>query len=572
MTAKSSRDRFPERGAVGRADSQFRAVVCFPNHYRLAMSNLGFLTVLRLINDRPGWSAERAFWPEVGAKVRAWESGRPLPDFHLLAVSISFENDYPRLLSLLEAAGLPLESAERRADWPLVLVGGPAVSLNPEPIAPFVDACLLGEAETNLPSFLDWLAATDAPRQKLFEAARRVPGLYVPAGYEEVYDAGRLTGRRLLADVPARIAVPRVRDLAPPLAASHIVSPRAEFADAALIELGRGCARGCRFCVVGFAMRPPRPVDGRDIIPQARRLMDLSPRLGLVAAAATDTPHLTELISAVEAAGGECTLSSLRADGLTAELVESLKRAGQKTLTLAPEAGSERLRRIINKGLTDEDLFRAVELIAAADILHLRLYFMIGLPFETDDDVKAIVDLVKRLRHRVIQASRARRRLGRITLSVSSFVPKPQTPFQWAAMAEAGVLKSRARLLQKGLAATGGVEVHRDVVKWARLEALLSRGDRRVAEILRLGHRTGGNWAQAFKASPLNPDYFITRPRDQGEVLPWDFLDTGVSRDHLWTEFERAAAGRVTPPCPPQGCDRCGACPSGRVGSGRNRV
>ncbi|MBU0516334.1 MAG: radical SAM protein [Proteobacteria bacterium] len=561
MTAKSSWERFPERGAVSRADSQFRAVVCFPNRYRLAMSNLGFLSVHRLLNAQPGWSAERAFWPGPGGGARALESGRPLQDFHLLAVSISFENDYPNLLSLLTAAGLPLESAERRADWPLVLVGGPAVSLNPEPIAPFVDACLLGEAETNLPSFLDWLAETDGPKEKLFEAARQIPGLYAPAGYEEVYDAGRLTGRRLRADVPARIAVPRVRDLAPPLAASHIVSPGAEFADAALIELGRGCAHGCRFCVVGFAMRPPRPVDGRDIIPQAKQLMELSPRLGLVAAAATDTPHLGELISAVEAGGGECTLSSLRADGLTPALVESLGRAGQKTVTLAPEAGSERLRRIINKGLTDEDLYRAVELCAAADILHLRLYFMIGLPFETDEDVKAIVDLVKRLRHRVIRASRARRRLGRITLSVSCFVPKPQTPFQWAAMAEAGDLKRRARLLQRGLAAVGGVEVHLDVVKWARLQALLSRGDRRVAETIRLAHRMAGNWPQAFKAGPLNPDYFITRPRDQGEVLPWDFLDTGVSRDHLWSEFERAAAAKITPPCPPRGCDRCGACP-----------
>jgi radical SAM superfamily enzyme YgiQ (UPF0313 family) len=542
------------------AEGQWRAVVCFPNQYRLAMSNLGFLTALRLINDQPGWSAERAFWPHPGGAPRSFETGRPLPDFHILAFSISFENDYPHLLDLLAAAGLPLWRAERTRPWPLVLAGGPAVSLNPEPLAPVMDAFLLGEAEENLPAFLDWLAGADSPRDNLFEAAGLIDGLYVPAGYEEIYEGGRLTGRRLKADVPERVVVPRCRELTPPLAASQIVSPQAEFADTALIELGRGCARSCRFCVVGFAMRPPRPVDGRTIEPQARQLMALSPRLGLVAAAVTDTPHLTDLISAVSRAGGECTLSSVRADGITPELLESLKQAGQKTLTLAPEAGSERLRRVINKGLTDEDLYRAVEMTAAADILHLRLYFMLGLPFETDEDARAIVDLVKRLRHRVIKSSRARRRLGRITLSVSSFVPKPQTPFQWAAQAEPDVLRRRARLVKTGLGSVGGVEVHLDVIKWARVQALLSRGDRRVADILALTRQSGGNWPQVFRNSPINPDYFITRPRDPDEKFPWDFLETGVGRDHLWAEFERAGAARITPPCPPEGCQRCGAC------------
>ncbi len=560
MTARTRTDQFAERGRVTPSQGQWRAVVCFPNRYRLAMSNLGFLAVLQLINDQPGWSAERAFWPHPGGPTRSFETGRPLPDFHLLAVSISFENDYPNLLALLAAAGLPLRRAERTRPWPLVLAGGPAVSLNPEPLAPVVDAFLLGEAEENLPPFLDWLAGADSPREWLVEAAGKIDGLYVPAGYEEIYESGGLVGRRRIADVPERVAVPRRRQLTPPLAASHIVSPRAEFADTALIELGRGCARSCRFCAVGFAMRPPRPVDGRTIIPQARELMSLSPRLGLVAAAVTDTPHLIDLISAVHQAGGECTLSSVRADGVTAELVGAIKRAGQKTLTLAPEAGSERLRRVINKGLTDQDLFRAVELAAEADILHLRLYFMLGLPFETDDDARAIVDLVKRLRHRVIKSSRARRRLGRITLSVSSFVPKPQTPFQWAPQAGPEVLRRRGRLVKAGLAGVGGVEVHLDVVKWARVQALLSRGDRRVFDILALAHAAGGNWPQVFRASPINPDYFITRPRDPYEKFPWDFLQTGVDREHLWSEYERAAAARITPPCRPAGCERCGAC------------
>jgi radical SAM superfamily enzyme YgiQ (UPF0313 family) len=560
LTARTRTDRFAERGRVTPSQGQWRAVVCFPNRYRLAMSNLGFLTVLRLINDQPGWSAERAFWPHPGGPPRSFETGRPLPDFHLLAVSISFENDYPNLLALLAAAGLPLNRAERTRPWPLVLAGGPAVSLNPEPLAPMVDAFLLGEAEENLPPFLDWLAGADSPREDLIEAAGKIDGLYLPAGYEEVYEAGRLVGRRLLSDVPERVAVPRRRKLTPPLAASQIVSPQAEFADTALIELGRGCARGCRFCVVGFAMRPPRPVDARKITAQAQELMTLSPRLGLVAAAVTDTPHLIELISTVQAAGGECTLSSVRADGVTAELVGALKQTGQKTLTLAPEAGSERLRRIINKGLTEEDLFKAVELAAAADILHLRLYFMLGLPFETDDDARAIVDLVKRVRHRVIKSSRARRRLGRITLSVSSFVPKPQTPFQWAPQAEPDVLRRRGRLVKTGLAGVGGVEVHLDVVKWARVQALLSRGDRRVADILTLAHAAGGNWPQVFRNSPINPDYFITRPRDHYEKFPWDFLETGVDREYLWAENERAAAARITPPCRPAGCRQCRAC------------
>ena len=524
------------------------------------MSNLGFLTVHRMINQHSGWAAERAFLPETGRPARAFESGRPLIDFDLLAVSLSFENDYVNFPKILDAADIPVRADQRSDEHPLTLAGGVAPSLNPEPPAKFVDCFLLGEAEVNLPPFLDWLSQAKDPRHELADAAKEVPGLYAPAFYDEVYNKGRLVGRQARNGVPERIFVPRLTDTSQGLARAHIVSDQAEFADTALIEIGRGCGRACRFCAAGYALRPPRAIDGRQAIPHALEALELAPRVGLVSAAITDTPHIEELCAAILQQNAFFTVSSIRADGLTPTMAQLLARAGQKTLTLAPEAGSDRLRRVINKGIDEDDLKRAIQAGIEAGILHLRLYFMIGLPTETDHDVREIVELTKRLQHHVVNVSRGKKKIGQVTLSVSTFVPKAHTPFQWTGQAEQAVIKARAAIILGALGKVGGVKVHFDVVKWARIEALLARGDRRVADILTAVHQGGGNWPRALKASPVNPEYFVTRDWDHDEILPWDFLDTGLSKAFLQAEAKRALLEKTSPPCDVEDCHRCGVC------------
>lgn len=545
---------------------RLRVALIYPNHYRMAMANLGFQTVYRLLNAMDHVVCERAFLPEAeegDRPVVSLESGRRLTDFHCIAFSLSFENDYPNVLTLLQKAALPLRSALRGTSLPLVLAGGVAVFLNPEPLAPFFDCFLLGEAENLLKPFFDRFDPHRDRRSILTELACRVPGVYVPAFYKAQYGVdGTLSAFTPTEAVPDRIQRVFAADLQATVTQSTVVTTDTSFDDAFLIEVSRGCHHGCRFCAAGYLYRPPRIRPLPLLLDAMIKGAGLTRKIGLMGTAVSDLPDLKELCAQGRQQDLQLSFSSLRADALDDDLIQALKSGRLKTAAIAPETGSERMRRVINKGLTEEDILSAAEKLVAGGIPNLKLYFMVGLPTETDQDIEAIIALVKQIKHRFLRSSRGRGHMGTITVSLNSFVPKPFTPFQWTQMDDMGGLKEKIKKVKVGLKKVSNVRVHADVPRWSYLQALFSRGDRRVAQLLLQAHENNGNWPQTLKASPLNAGFYIHRQRAVTELLPWDFIDHGIDKDFLWSEYQRAMAGKTSPPCPmdPDNCRMCGVC------------
>jgi len=537
----------------------------YPNTYHVGMSNLGFQSVYRLINDLDNVVCERAFLPEgagrAHGRLRSLESGRRLADFDIIAFSISFENDYPNLLTILALAGLPLLSSERHPPHALIIAGGATSLLNPEPIALFVDCFLIGEAEPILPTFFD-VYEEHSRREGVLEAlARGVPGAYVPALYEVAYRSdGTLEAFCPKGDVPARVKRVIAEDLSSWDTCTTVLTPHTTFDNTYLIEAARGCPHGCRFCAAGFVYRPPRFRTTGQLENALDQAAGRARGVGLMAAAVSDVPGLEDVCR--EAIGRDLRLSfsSFRANLLTSELLDVLKQARIKTATIAPDGGSERMRRVINKGISEQDILKAAERLVGAGIPNLKLYFMVGLPGETMFDVESIVALCKKIKHRFLKASRAMARLGQIIVSMSSFVPKPSTPFQWVPLEDVKSLKTKIKHVKNGLRRVANVRVHADLPKWAYIQALLSRGDRRTAELLVGVHKNNGNWAKTLKGSIINPDFYVYRERSLDEILPWDFIDHGINKAFLVEEYQKALREETSPQCHVGQCKACGVC------------
>jgi radical SAM superfamily enzyme YgiQ (UPF0313 family) len=538
----------------------------YPNEERVGMANLGLHAVYRLFNAHRDVRCERAFLPGRGEAPRTVESGAPLGSFDVLAVTLSFEEDYRHLLTLLDGAGLPLRAADRDGRHPLVVAGGIAMQMNPEPVAPFLDAVLVGEGEELVPDLVALLrggAALDRPA--LLEALAVMPGAYLPGLYEVEYAETRATGTGWVTRfTPRPPAPPRVRrrfveDLRRVATSRVLDSPGAQFGDLHLVEVARGCLWGCRFCAAGFVQRPYREVDLDVLREEARRGVERGQRVGLVGPDVSDHSGLLPLTAAIAELGGTFSPSSLRVDALTPALSARMAAGGERTVTLAPEAGTERLRRVLNKDFPDERVVQAARDAFEAGMQHVKLYAMVGLPTETDEDVDGIAALTLRIREEVLlPRARATGRMGRLTVSVNPFVPKPWTPFQWLGMAGEPRLAEVRRRLERALRPKG-VEVDTLSAREAALQALLSRGDRRVADLLELAHREEeGDLRRALRRWPHDPAFFIHREAGRDEVLPWDFLDHGLERRWLEGELQRGLAGRVTPRCAPASCRACG--------------
>lgn len=549
-----------------------RVALVYPNRYAVGMSNLGLHAVYAILNDREDVVCERVFLPEDDApaagRLVTLESGQPVAAADIVAFSLSFESDYPHLLTLLRLAGIPPRASERDAAHPLIIAGGVACFLNPEPIAAFVDCFLIGEAEVILPEFLQ-VFRPSADRQGLLETiARSVPGAYVPRFYDVHYGPdGTLSAWVPTEEVPPRIVRPHLKDLSATATCSTVLTPDTAFGGAFLVEVGRGCPHGCRFCSAGFVYRPPRFRSEDALADTIAQGLARSSQIGLVGAAVSDLPGIASLCRRFSGPNVSLSFSSLRADALDPELLEALGRSRIKTATIAPEAGSERLRRVINKGLNEQDVLNAATALVAHGIPNLKLYFMVGLPTETREDVEAIIALVKHIKHAFLKSSRTRHVIGTLTVSISSFVPKPFTPFQWAAMAPVAELKARIKRIKAELQRVPNVRVHADLPRWAYIQALLARGDRRVADLLSRVDAAAGNWAQALKNDPLNPDFYVLRERDPNEILPWDFIDHRVTKTYLQNDYRRALEGRPGVVCRVDSCRLCGACGEASAGT-----
>lgn len=551
------------------AGGRARFALAYPNSYFVGMSNLGFHIIYDILNRRTDTACERFFLPEKRelaeyARTRtpllSLETQTPLSEFAVVGFAVSFEMDYFHVLTMLEAGRVTPLAAERGETEPLVIAGGPCATFNPEPLAPFVDAFIVGEGEETVGRFMDAYRAakeTRAARQDLLRCVARIPGVYVPAFYEHVYNqTGSLAEIRSNGDAPARVGRQWVRNLDDYPAHTVVVTDETEF-NLYLIETARGCGRHCRFCMAGYCFRRPRN-RSLAVLKEAVKAAEIhGKRIGLMGAAISDHPKIDALCEYILSEKMTMSVASFRADSVTEILVRSLAESGMKTITLAPEAGSARMRAVINKGIREEHLFHAMDLGIAAGIRHYRLYIMIGLPYETEDDVEAVAELAGRLKDYLERHDRR----STLTLSVNPFIPKPFTPFQWTAMADKKYIEAALKRLKKLLFARKGVEMIAEPAKSAYIQAVLARGDRRVGAALYRAHKAGGAKAffQAMKAEGLDEAFYIFREYGPQDVLPWDALDMGVRKEYLYEEWKRAERLEATSACF-DGCRRCGVC------------
>jgi radical SAM superfamily enzyme YgiQ (UPF0313 family) len=534
--------------------------LCYPNTYRIGMCNLGFQALYGLLNARSDVVCERVFaepplvggeagrgdWTgdeeyrlpgghlDVGPSPRSIESGRPLSDFALLAFTLSFELDYFNIGDLLRRAGLPPLAADRDERHPLLIAGGPAVSGNPEPVAPFLDAIVVGEAEPVLDELIDVVAAQDG-RPTMLRNLARLEGVYVPALYRVAHrEGGGVLDIEPLDGAPMPVSRLWARNVNEFDTTSVVLSPDIELGDMFLVEMTRGCARGCRFCLAGYTSLPVRHRTVERVVEAAEKGLPYRKRIGLISAATTDHPSLDRLLAELIDRGAQVSLSSLRIDRLTEDTVAALVRSETRNITLAPEAGSQRLRDIINKRTGYEQIMRAGRLAGEGGIPKVKLYFMLGLPGEMESDID---DLIELCRDVLAEIQRHNRR-ARMAISLSPHVPKAQTAFQWEAQEAPGVVLGRIRRIQRALQPLG-VAVRHESPELSRVQAVLARGDRQVALAL-LQARSLKDWENALGRRGLNPERYLGPLDPAGDLLPWSVVSTGVPDWYLRREFGKA--------------------------------
>jgi radical SAM superfamily enzyme YgiQ (UPF0313 family) len=550
---------------VKRAGS-FRVALCYPNLYFVGMSNLGFQSVYQMLNARDDVLCERAFLPDdvdreeleaSGRPLTSLESGSDLRQFHVVAFSVSFENDYVHVLRMLRLAGIPLRARDRGPDDPIVIMGGSALFLNPEPLAPFADLVAVGEGEAMVPRMMDALQGAVDPRHGL-DGLTAKDGFYVPSRYEVRYHTD---GTVAAYDGPGRVLRQRGWPDRMALPQSVILTPHTEMSMKFMVEISRGCPCMCRFCWAGYNYLPVRGFTRKQIVDRAREVRAVTHKVGLVSTAVCDHPEIDGIVDDLAGMGYEVSVASLRLDDLTPDFVLKLADTGVQGLTLAPECGTDRMRRILNKQFTNDEILDKATWIFENGIQNLKLYYMVGLPWEDHADVEGIVDLTARIRERMLAVGRGRGRVGRIHPSVNPFIPKPGTPYQWLPLEDPKETDRKLQYLRKAFGKMPNVDAICKSARTGATQSVLALGDRRVADALEASVLQDVDLKRGMKAVGLDPRFYLFRGRGREEVLPWDIVDNGVSKAYYLRELDKSVKEQPTAHCPEiQGCIKCGVC------------
>ena len=545
-----------------------KVAIVYPNTYFVGMSNLGLHIIYEEINLRNDSVCERIFLPEkkeleaydkTKTPLMSVETQRPMHQFDVVAFDITFEMDYFHIPLMLRHGRVPIMGKDRTEFDPIVIAGGPCATFNPEPFADFIDAFIIGEGEGIVSRVLDIIRdgkMEGLDRHAILRQLANISGVYVPSLYVPIYsDDGEFKGYHIAEGAPKTIK--RHFEMLTSGGETVVATNYTEFGAMYIIEVARGCGRHCRFCMAGYCFRVPR-VRPLEILKEGvDRAEKLGKKVGLMGAAISDYPEVDELVTYIRSKDMRYSCASLRADSLTQAVVDGLADSGQKTITIAPETGSERLRRVINKGISEEHLQNAATLSAKSGIQHMRLYIMIGLPTETDEDIEAIVGLAERTQAHMAEVGCK----GRLTLSINPFIPKPFTPFQWMAMDHQKTVEKKLQYIKKALQKNRRIEVLVESPKEAYIQGVLARGDRRLGAVLAAcaADRGSKSFKAEMKAAGLDMDEMNYRERSFDEFLPWSHLDMGMDDGYLEMEWKRSVDEAYTPPCV-QGCKRCGVC------------
>ncbi|MBI5417135.1 radical SAM protein [Candidatus Poribacteria bacterium] len=509
---------------VLKANKPHSAVIVYPNTYFIGMSNIGFQHIYALINSHPEFYADRAFLTKE-SQLLTLESEKPLKYFEIIFFSISYEMDYLNLVKILIQAGIPPECKDREHGYPLIVIGGACTFFNPEPIADFADFFVIGEAENALQEVLDkYVSAEYENKNAYLHAIVNIPGIYIPQFYHFNFNQeGKIKNITHEDFAPAKVIRQHVKCLSLYPAYSHIISPDTEFKNMLLCEISRGCAMQCKFCMVKSVYGNLRHQDKNIILKIAKKYRTYTDKIGLVAPTVTTYPDLIELCDNLLLMDYKISFSSLRMEHLNSEIIDILIKSGQKTITIAPEAGSDKLRKYIGKNITLEIILKTVGMIAKSKILNLKIYLMIGLPEETMEDIDAMKDLVENIRDCYIENSSAKGEIGKLIISINPFIPKPFTQFQHCLLEDIIKLKEKYKYLQKKIRPLANTELNFENLNYCELHAFLSQGDRRFSEVL-LKIEQGMSWKKALSYSNIS-DKTIYHTKDKHDILTWDIIN-----------------------------------------------